>query len=268
MFSEHLSLSKIMVSHLTHVFHSLLTINLSQPVLIFPWRPGINSWVGKIPLRRDRLPTPVILGFPRDSDGKEPTCNSGDLGSIPGLGISYKVQYSCPENSMERGAWQATVHGITRSWTWLRHFFKKLNIQKTKIMASGPITSWQIYRETVETVSDFIFWGSKITAGGDCSHEIKRRLLLGRKVMTNLDSIFKSRDITLPTEVHLVKAMVFLVVMYGCESWTVRKLRAKELMLLNCAFREDSWESLGLQGDPTSPFWRRSALGFLWKEWC
>ena len=101
----------------------------------------------------------------------------------------------------------------------------KLNIQKTKIMASGPITSWQIDGETVETVSDFIFGvlGSKITADGDCSHEIKRRLLLGRKVMTNLDSIFKSRDITLPTKVHLVKAMVFPVVMYGCESWTVKK---------------------------------------------
>ena len=92
----------------------------------------------------------------------------------------------------------------------------KLNIQKMKIMASGPITSWQIDGETVETVSDFISWGSKITADGDCSHEIKRRLLFGRKVMTNLDSIFKSRDITLPTKVHLVKAMVFPVVMYGC----------------------------------------------------
>ena len=96
----------------------------------------------------------------------------------------------------------------------------KLNIQKTKIMASGPITSWQIDGETVETVSDFIFRGSKITADGDCSHEIKRRLLLGRKVMTNPDSILKSRDITLPTKAHLVKAMVFPVVMYGCESWT------------------------------------------------
>ena len=99
----------------------------------------------------------------------------------------------------------------------------KLNIQKTKIMASGPITSWQIDGETVETVSDFIFLGSKITEDGDCSHEIKRHLLLGRKVMTNLDSIFKSRDITLPTKVCLVKAMVFPVVMYGCESWTVKK---------------------------------------------
>ena len=99
----------------------------------------------------------------------------------------------------------------------------KLNIQKTKIMASGPITSWQIDRETVETVSDFIFWGSKLTADGDCSHEIKRCLLLGRKVMSNLDSIFKSRDITLPTKVHLVKPMVFPVVMHGCESWTVKK---------------------------------------------
>ena len=99
----------------------------------------------------------------------------------------------------------------------------KLNIQKTKIMASGPITSWEINGETVETVSDFIFWGSKITADGDCSHEIKRRLLFGRKVMANLDSILKSRDITLPTKVRLVKAMVFPVVMYGCESWTVKK---------------------------------------------
>ena len=99
----------------------------------------------------------------------------------------------------------------------------KLNIQKTKIMASGPITSWQIDGETVETVSDFIFGGSKITVDGNCSHEIKRRLLLGRKVMTNLDSIFKSRDITLPTKFHLVKAMVFLVVVYGCESWAVKK---------------------------------------------
>ena len=99
----------------------------------------------------------------------------------------------------------------------------KLNIQKTKIMASSPITSWQIDGETVETVADFIFGGSKITVDGNCSHEIKRRLLLGRKVMTNLDSIFKSRDITLLTKVHLVKAMVFPVVMYGCESWTVKK---------------------------------------------
>ena len=99
----------------------------------------------------------------------------------------------------------------------------KLNIQKTKIMASGPITSWQIDGETVETVADFIFLGSKITADSDCSHEVKRCLLLGRKVMTNLDSIFKSRDITLPTKVCLVKAMVFPVVMYGCESWTIKK---------------------------------------------
>ena len=99
----------------------------------------------------------------------------------------------------------------------------KLNIQKTKIMASGPITSWEIDGETVETVSDFILEGSKIAADGDCSHEIKKRLLLGRKVMTNIDTILKSRDITLPTRVHLVKAMVFPVVMHGCESWTVKK---------------------------------------------
>ena len=105
----------------------------------------------------------------------------------------------------------------------------KLNIQKTKIMASGPITSWEIDGETVETVSDFIFLGSKITADGDCSHENKRCLLLGRKVMTKVDSIFKSRDITLPTKVCLVKAMVFLVVIYGCESWTVKKAECQRI---------------------------------------
>ena len=105
----------------------------------------------------------------------------------------------------------------------------KLNIQKTKIMASGPITSWEIDRETVETVSDFIFGGSKITADGDCSHEIKRRLLLGKKVMTNLDSVLQSRDITLPTKVRLVKAMVFPVVMYRCESWAVKKAEGRRI---------------------------------------
>ena len=122
----------------------------------------------------------------------------------------------------------------------------KLNIQKTKIMASCPIISWQVAGETVETVTDFIFLGSKITVDGDCSHEIKRCLLLGRKVMTNLNSILKSRDITLPTKVHLVKA-IFSVVMYGYESWTIKKaekkkskLSAEELMLLNCGVREDS----------------------------
>jgi len=105
----------------------------------------------------------------------------------------------------------------------------KLNIQKTKIRASGPITSWQIDGEAGETVADFIFLGSKITADGDCSHEIKRCLLLGRKVMTNLDSILKSRDITLSTKVHLVKAMVFPVVMYGCESWTIKKAECRRI---------------------------------------
>ena len=105
----------------------------------------------------------------------------------------------------------------------------KLNIQKTKIMASGPITSWEIDGETVETVSDFIFWVSKITADGDCSHEIKRRLLLGRIVRTNLDSTFKIRDITLPTKVHLVKAIVFPVVMYGCGSWTIKKAECRRI---------------------------------------
>ena len=116
----------------------------------------------------------------------------------------------------------------------------KLNIQKTKIMASGPITSWQIDGETVETVTDFIGGGcSKITADGDCSHEIKRCLLLGRKVMTNIDSILKSRDITLSTKVHIVKAMVFLVVMYGCESWTIRKAESPRIDALNYGVGED-----------------------------
>ena len=114
----------------------------------------------------------------------------------------------------------------------------KLNIQKTKIMASGTITSWQIDGETMDIVTNFIFLGSKITADGDYSHEIKRRLLLGRKVTTNLNSILKSRDIALLTKVHLVKAMVFPVVMYGCESWTIKK--AEELMPLNCGIGKDS----------------------------
>ena len=116
----------------------------------------------------------------------------------------------------------------------------KLNIQKTKIMASSPITSWKIDGETVETVSDFILGGSKITADDNCGHEIKRRLLLALKVMTKLESILKSRDIILPTKVHPVKAMVFPVVMYGCESWTVKKAECEELMLLNCGVGEDS----------------------------
>ena len=116
----------------------------------------------------------------------------------------------------------------------------KLNIQKTKIMASGPITSWERGGETVETVADFIFLGSKITADGDCSHEIKRCLLLGRKVMTNLDSIFKSRDITLPTKVCLVKAMAFPVVMYGCESWTIKRAEHQRIDVFKCGVGEDS----------------------------
>ena len=116
----------------------------------------------------------------------------------------------------------------------------KLNIQTTKIMASGPITSWQIDGETMETVADFILGDSKITADGDCSCEIKRRLLLGRKVMTNLDSILKSRDITLSTKFCLVRATVFQVVVYGCESWIIKKVEHQILMLLNCVVGEDS----------------------------
>ena len=154
--------------------------------------------------------------------------------------------------------------GIAFLWDWN----EKLNIQKMKIMASGPITSWKIDGETVETVSDFILRGSKITADGDCSQEIKRRLLLGRKVITNLDSIFKSRDITLATKVRLVKAMVFPVVMHGCESWTVKKA---ECWIID-AFELWCWRRLlsvpWIAGDPTSPFWKRSALAFLWREWC
>ena len=127
----------------------------------------------------------------------------------------------------------------------------KLNIQKTKIMAPGSITSWKIDGETVEIVPDFIFLGSKITADGDCSHEIKRCLLLGRKVMTNLDSILKSGDI-MSKKVHLVKAMVSPVVMYGCECWTIKKAEHQRIDDFNCGVGEDSCESLGLQGDPTS----------------
>ena len=144
----------------------------------------------------------------------------------------------------------------------------KVNIQKTKIMASGPITSWQIDGEIVETVADFIWGGSKITADGDCSHEIKRRLLLGRKVMTNLDSIFKSRDITLPTKVHLVKATVFPVVMYGCECWTVKKSECWRID----AFELWCWRRLvrvPWTAKRSNQFiLKRSALGVLWKEWC
>ena len=136
----------------------------------------------------------------------------------------------------------------------------KLNIQKMKIMASGPITSWEIDGETVETVSDFVFLGSKITADGDCSDEIKRRLFLGRKVMTNLDSVFKSRDITLPTKVHLVKAMVFPLVIYGCEIWTVKKAERRRID----AFELWCWRRL--LRVPWTARRRRSALGFLWKE--
>ena len=142
----------------------------------------------------------------------------------------------------------------------------KLNIQKTKIMASGPITSWQIDGETVETVSDFIFLGSKITRDGDCRHEIKRRLLLGRKVMTKLDSILKSRDITLPTKVRLVKAMVFPVVMYGCESWTVKK--AERLRI--DAFELWCWRRLlrvpWTARRSNQSILKRSVLGVHWKD--
>ena len=149
--------------------------------------------------------------------------------------------------------WRGTEEPLdeNESGEWKLHL--KVNIQKTKIMASGPIISWQIVGETMEKVTDFIFLGSKITADGDCSHEIKRRLFLWRKAMINLDSILKSKDITLRTKVHLLKAMVFPVVMYGCESWTIKKTECQKLMLLNFVVGEDYWESLGLQEDQASP---------------
>ena len=136
-------------------------------------------------------------------------------------------------------------------------------------MAPGPITFWQIGEETIETVTDLILGGSKITADGDYSHEIKRHLLFGRRVMTKLDSILKSRDITLPPKIRLVKAMVFPAGFSpGCESWTIRKPSAEELLLWICGTEEDSWESLGVQGDPTSPSWKKWVLSIHWKDWC
>ena len=175
---------------------------------------------------------------------------TSDMQMTPPYGRKQR-QTKEPLDESERGEWKF----------WLK-------AQHSENEDHGPITSWEIDGETVETVTDFIFLGSKITAHGDCSHEIKRCLLLGRKVMTNLDSIFKSRDITLSTKVCLVKAMVFPVVMYGCESWTVKKA---EHWIID-AFELWCWRRLlrvpWTVGDPTSPFWRRSALGFLWKEWC
>ena len=175
---------------------------------------------------------------------------------------------------MDRGAWRTAVHGVTKSWTWLKvkeeseKVGLKLNIQKTKIMASGPITSWQIDGETVQTMADFIFGGSKITEDGDCSHEIKRCLLFGRKVMTNLDSILKSRDITLSTNVHLVNAMVFPMVMYGCESWTVKKaecwrIDAFELWCLRRLLRV-CWTARR----SNQSILREISPGRSWKDWC
>ena len=141
-------------------------------------------------------------------------------------------------------------------WKWKEESEKvglKLNIQKTKIMASGPITSWQIDGKQWKQWLTLYFGAPKITADGDCSHKIKRHLLLGRKVMTNLESILKSRDSTLSTKVHLVKAMVFPVVMHRCKSWTIKKAEHRRINVLNCGVKEDSWESLGLPGDPASP---------------
>ena len=166
---------------------------------------------------------------------------------LPGeISITSDTQQHQPYGRNQRRTKEPLDECERREWNiWL-----KTHIQKTKINASGTITSWQIDGETVK---DFIFFDSKITARGDCSHEIQRRLLLGRKAMTKLDSILKSRDITLLTDVHLVKAMVFPVVMYGCESWTVKKAEHWKIDAFELWCWEDSWESLGLQGDPTNP---------------
>ena len=142
----------------------------------------------------------------------------------------------------------------------------KFNIQKMKIMAFGSITSWEIDGKTVETVSDFIFWGSKITADGDCSHEIKRRLFLGRKVMTNLNSILKSRDITLPTKVHLVKAMVFPVVMYGCETWTIKKAEPQRIDAFELWYWRRFLRVHWTARRSNQSIRKRSVLGVHWKD--
>ena len=142
----------------------------------------------------------------------------------------------------------------------------KLNIQKTKIMASGPIVSWQIDAETVETVADFIFLDSKITADGDCSHEIKRCLLLGRKVMTNLDSILKSRDIIFPTKVHLVKAMVFPGVVYGCESWTIKKTECRKIDAFELCCWRKLLKVLWTARRSNQSILKKSVLGVPWKD--
>ena len=169
-------------------------------------RPEFESWVGKIPWRRERLP--------RMDEAQA------------GIKIAWKninnFRYADDTTLMAESE-EELKSLLMKVKEKGEKSGLKLKIQKTKIMASSPITSWQIDGETMETVRDSIFLGSKVTSDGECSHEIKRRLLLGRKVMTNLDSIFKSRDVTLPAKVHLVKAMVFPVVMYGCESWTVKK---------------------------------------------
>ena len=164
---------------------------------------------------------------------------------LPGeISVTSDMQMTPPLWQKAKRNWK------TSCWKWKS--WLKLNIQKATIMASGPKTLWQIDGETMETVTDFIFLGSKVIADGDCSHEIKRCLLLRRKVMTNLDSILKSRDVTLPKKVHLVKAMVFPVVMYGFESWTIKKAECQRVDALNYGAGEDSWESLGQQGDQTS----------------
>ena len=160
---------------------------------------------------------------------------------------SVQFSHSVMSNSLRKKPLDESESGEWKTWLKAQH-------SENKDHASGPITSWEIDGETGETVSDFLFWGPQITADGDCSHEIKGRLLLGRKIMTNLYSILKSRDITLPTNVCLVKAMVFPVVMYGCDSWSIKKAEHWRVDAFElCGVGEDSWESFGLQGDPTCP---------------
>ena len=182
----------------------------------------------------------------------------------------------------DREAPHASAHGVAKNWTSLSEWTQQQSRCHSTILIPIELP-WNHCEKSVDNRHTVYFWtlnsipliNMSVFASIPqfyfiviFSHEIKRHLLLGRKVVSNLDSIFKSRDITLPTKVHLVEAMVFPVVIYGWRVGLWRKLSAEELMLLNCGVGEDSWESLGLQGDPTSPFWRRSALGFLWKEWC
>ena len=193
-------------------------------------RPGFDPWFGKIPWSRERLPTPVV--WPGEFRGLYSPWGRKEL-DLTFTSFHFTDEATETQRYVDDTSLMAESEELKSLLMKVKEESEKvglkLNIQKTKIMASGPITSWWIDGKTVQTVADFIFLGSKITADGDCSHEIKRHLLLGRKVMTNLDSILKIKDITLSTKVHLVKAMVFPVVMYRCESWTIKKAECQTI---------------------------------------